>query len=145
MTAAKSSRVTKIQTPGAPNPPADNPSSEGEKQEVGADAAGHGVAGLDAPNATPAATATTKAEMDVDAMREQIRAEERAKLQEELQASITGAETVLKAPARATLDRPNRQQYAQMREHEVDPTTITSAVLTKDGWVCPAPAPAAKK
>lgn len=34
-------------------------------------------------------------------------------------------------------NRPGRAQYAQMRAADVDPTTLKSAVLTLDGWVCP--------
>lgn len=35
--------------------------------------------------------------------------------------------------------RPTRAQYLQMRAADVDPTTLTAAVLTKDGWVAPHP------
>lgn len=41
------------------------------------------------------------------------------------------------APESRVANRPSRAQYAQMRAADVDPATLTSAVLTKDGWVCP--------
>lgn len=34
-------------------------------------------------------------------------------------------------------NRPSRAQYASMHSSEVDPSTLKSAVLCKDGWVCP--------
>jgi len=39
----------------------------------------------------------------------------------------------------APAPRKGRAQYAHMRGHEVDASTLTSAVLTKDGWVAPHP------
>lgn len=32
--------------------------------------------------------------------------------------------------------RPARN-FRDMHAHEIDPTTLTAPVLTKDGWVCP--------
>ena len=32
---------------------------------------------------------------------------------------------------------PSRAQYAQLHSSEVDPSTLKSAVLCKDGWLCP--------
>lgn len=92
---SKSNRVTKVQTPGAPNPPADNPLSDppGGAQEA---------------------------------------------------AQATSTKTAATAPTGTMQDRPNRQQYAEMRADDIDPTTLTTAVLSKDGWVCPV-APALAK
>ena len=39
--------------------------------------------------------------------------------------------------AKVAVDRPSRARYAQMSADEVDPKTLTAAVLTKDGWVAP--------
>lgn len=57
-------------------------------------------------------------------------------------ASATAA-TAAKAPRAAAKakaeDRPIRSQYREMSAEDIDPTTLTSAVLSADGWVCPAP------
>lgn len=62
---------------------------------------------------------------------EQIRAEELAKLQAELRATEQSKGVGADAPVAA-------RNYREMRADQVDPTTLTAPVLTKDGWVCPA-------
>jgi hypothetical protein len=72
--------------------------------------------------------------IDVDALREQIRAEERAKLLAEAQ-PVQSATVATGRPAQQ-----NRGAYRNMRASEVDHTKLTAPVLTLDGWVCPPPA-----
>lgn len=35
------------------------------------------------------------------------------------------------------VDRPSRARYAQMGADEIDASTLTAAVLTRDGWLAP--------
>jgi hypothetical protein len=73
--------------------------------------------------------------IDVEAIREQIRAEERAKLMAELGTHVQAAQAVVGA-AQAAPSRTGRD-YRNLHAHQVDPKSITAPVLTKDGWVCP--------
>lgn len=41
------------------------------------------------------------------------------------------------AASKVAVDRPSRARYAQMAADEIDPRTLTAAVLTKDGWLAP--------
>lgn len=59
-------------------------------------------------------------------------------------ASASGkAPEAAKAPRTAAKakveDRPSRSQYRKMRAEDIDPATLSAAVLSADGWVCPAP------
>lgn len=91
MTKQTGKNVTKVQTPGATEQPANDE--------------GTGAANGDAQSSAPATAAKV-------------------------------APKVVKAESGVT-NRPGRAQYAQMRAADVDPASLTSAVLTKDGWVCP--------
>jgi hypothetical protein len=51
--------------------------------------------------------------------------------------SATSQPEAVKAEPESKLIRPSRAQYAQMNAADVDVSTLKSAVLTKDGWVCP--------
>jgi len=78
---------------------------------------------------------------DIDALRAQIRQEEQARARAELASQIQAASTVVgagdvAAPAAAPL---TRADYKTMRADQVDPTTLTAPVMTRDGWVCPVP------
>lgn len=77
--------------------------------------------------------------VDVDALREQIRAEEQAKLRTELQQQASAATAVAKAPAKRTTVAMSRGAYKDMHAHEIDASTLTAPVMTKDGWLCPPP------
>lgn len=81
--------------------------------------------------------------VDLEALRDQIRREERASLHAELTEQMQVASTVVskqagKAPARSKHD------YRNMRAADIDPATLTAPVMTLDGYLCP-PAPEAKK
>ena len=55
--------------------------------------------------------------------------------------------TIAQAPqakAKEPQVRPSRAQYRTMDASEIDATTLTTAVLTKQGWLCPEKIPAAK-
>jgi hypothetical protein len=52
-------------------------------------------------------------------------------------ASTESQPQALKAEPEAKLLRPSRAQYAQMSAADVDVSTLKTAVLTKDGWLCP--------
>lgn len=41
------------------------------------------------------------------------------------------------APQKVIVDRPSRALYAQMGADEIDASTLTAAVLTRDGWLAP--------
>jgi len=57
--------------------------------------------------------------------------------QGEPQAAATKVTPKAVAAESSVQNRPGRAQYAQMRAADVDATTLKSAVLTLDGWVCP--------
>lgn len=126
-TAPKSNRVTNVQVPGASAPA--STSSEVEKAEAATDkatdAATDGQAVASVEGVTTTAPGLTAEEADA------LRAEN-----EELRAQIAAAG---RAPAAGRELKPvqNRADYLTMRAVDVDPETLTKAVLTKDGWVCP--------
>lgn len=55
---------------------------------------------------------------------------------DDAQMAADSAAPVAEAP-KPVVDRPSRQRFAQMAADEVDPKTLTAAVLTRDGWVVP--------
>jgi hypothetical protein len=64
------------------------------------------------------------------------------------QPRIPGAEAAPEQPeTQAPAEAAPEQDAKQLRAADVDPTKIRRAVLTLDGWVCPAtsPAPPAKE
>lgn len=156
------SRVTNVQVPGETAPAANEPetsqpqataaepqvqaSSESEKQEVVTDAHVGGVFDIGAGAASGAGAA-----IDIEALRNQIRAEERAKLMSDFDAEMAAARHfAAKAAAeklgaaqgaRAEPGIATARSYKDMRAHEVDASTLTAPVLTKDGWVCPSNPP----
>lgn len=124
----KASRVTNVQVPG------ESPSSPEVKAEVSTATTlaaddnpsvgkeeGQGNGGADdAPAAGPSAE-------DLAALQAE---------NEELRAQIAAAG---RAPAAGHQAKPiaNRADCLKMSASDVDPKTLTKAVLTKDGWVCP--------
>jgi hypothetical protein len=132
-------RATNVQVPGEEQkkPEAEKP---GETQQ----AQGAGGAGAEQdPGEGGAAPA-----IDLDALREQIRAEEQAKLRAELSEQIQAAKGEIKA-AESVATKPaarplGRRDYLSMNADDIDPASLTAPVRTKDGWLCP-PAPEAKK
>lgn len=144
-TAAKatSGKTLNVQVPGETAPEQDTidraqeqPQVEGDKPETIVTDADVGLAG--ATNTAETATnlapgATDAGAVDLEALREQIRAEERAKLQDELSQQIRVAQTVVDNRPASTSSR----NFRNMRAADVDPKTLTAPVLTKDGWVCP--------
>ena len=117
MTAPKPNRVTTVQIPG-----------EARKPE--AEQAPPAPESLKSPEPDP---------VDMDALRERIREEERAIIHAELGAH---GKALTQSYLRSTA--PSKSDYANMRAADIDHTTLTAPVLTKDGYLCP-PAPEAKK
>lgn len=88
---------------------------------------------------------------DLEAIRAQIRDEERANARAELasqmQTAVSAAGTVLgtsSALPAVSLSGLTKRDYANMRADDIDPATLTGPVLTLDGYLCPNP-PEAKK
>lgn len=132
-TTAKTGKNLNVQVPGetAPEPLTGQATEPQAPILTDADVAGVGSAGsAGTAGADGNASSASGNGVDLDALREQIRNEERAKLQAELSSAMKAAETVMAAPSGA-------RNYRDMRAHEVDPKTLTAPVLTKDGWVCP--------
>lgn len=124
----KTTRVTTVQVPG------ESPSSPEVKAEVSTattlaaadnpavgkeEGLGNGGAG-DAPAPGPSAEDLAALQAENEELRAQIAAAGRAP-----------------APGREAKPVQNRADYLNMRAADVDPETLTKAVLTKDGWVCP--------
>jgi hypothetical protein len=131
----KSTRVTNVQVPGE----APKSNLETAAGGVGGDAtsAGGATSGSAPTNEAPKAE---RAAVDLDAMRAQIREEERANARAELGQQIQAASTVIAAPAPMR----SKADYRNMRAVDIDPATLTAPVMTLDGYLCP-PAPEAKK
>ncbi|MHA6903161.1 hypothetical protein ACEQ38_16995 [Ralstonia syzygii subsp. celebesensis] len=124
-------RDLKVQTPGEA-PQTDTTAEELETEGT-------------TPDAESAANDTPPAE-DLDALRARI-----AELEvqnAELAAKNAARDPVANSKAAAEADaaydrasrsisRADREKFKDMRAHEVDPTTLVAAVLTKDGWVAP--------
>jgi hypothetical protein len=115
--ATKSNRVTAVQVPGE-----SSASTEVENAEVNTETEDQGTAG--AAEAPSADTIDPEAHAALQAENEELRA----------QIAASG-----RAPAagREVQAVKNRADYLNMRSADVDPKTLTKAVLTKDGWVCP--------
>lgn len=114
--------VTAVQVPGASAPAAG--AIDNKEPEAGAGTAEAGAlagSGAAAPAMTEEATAALRAENDD--LRAQIEAAGRQR-----------APGKGDAPQAAPI---SRTAYLNMRAEDVDPNTLTKAVLTKDGWVCP--------
>lgn len=121
-TTPKSTRVTKVQVPGESAPVV--ASSEEAKAEVGTDTTAAAEADQGASAITPLNGISPEAHAELQAENEELRA----------QIAASG-----RAPAAGRELKPvqNRADYLTMRAVDVDPETLTKAVLTKDGWVCP--------
>lgn len=134
---AKPSRVTNVQVPGE-QPKNDKPADTSNALAAAVAGAAPGVV----TGSTDAATSGSAGPaVDLEAMRAQIRAEERDKARIELGQQIQAASSVIgdsAAPARSKAD------YRNMRAADIDPSTLTAPVMTLDGYLCP-PAPEAKK
>lgn len=140
-------RATNVQVPGEdpkkPEAEQQNAKPEGlgaEDPAQSQDKAENTGAGQTEGSAAPA--------IDMDALREQIRAEEQAKLRAELSEQIQTAKGQIQASetvaAKPGAKPAGRRDYLHMRADDIDPVTLTAPVRTKDGWLCP-PAPEAKK
>jgi len=140
----KNSRVTTVLVPGEqPKPVAEQ---QAPAPAPAPDPAPAPAPASEQPASQPeAAQAAAAPGTDVDAMRAHIREEERAiiraeemaKLQDELAHQLKAATTVLAKPDTAVAPR-SKADYRNMRAHQVDPATLTAPVLTLDGYVCPA-------
>lgn len=131
-------RDLKVQTPGEA-PQTDTPVDETVAKES-TDATGdNGTGDQAAANDTPPAE-------DMDALRARIAELEQQNA--ELAAKKAARDPVANGKAAAEADaaydrasrsisRADREKFKDMRAHEVDPTTLVAAVLTKDGWVAP--------
>lgn len=127
MSSPKSTRITNVQVPGA-MPPAQpesvqKASFDSAKQEV-----------IEAKQAEAGAPGTT---FDLEAFREQARNEARAELHAEIRAAKAVADKPAESIARSQHD------YRNMRAVDIDPSTLSAPVLTRDGYLCP-PAPEKK-
>lgn len=135
MTNAKNSRVTNVQVPGTPQNHAPDLAKESAEAAAAANAGG-------ATQSGPEADATAGHPIpNLEALRAQIREEERAILRDELGKQIQAASAAIggtPAPAHSKAD------YRTMHAADIDPTTLTAPVMTLDGYLCP-PAPEAKK
>lgn len=132
----KSNRVTNVQVPGETAPA--SPSSEEAKAEVSTATT---LAHADNPEAGAdqgAAAATDEGASGITPANG-ISPEAHAELQaenEELRAQIAAAGRAPAAGHKAKQVK-SSGEYLNMAASEVDPTTLTKSVLTKDGWVCP--------
>lgn len=132
----KRTRATNVQVPGeAPKQPEQSHQPEALKQPEPDLIDVHGTSPV-AMSAPPA--------FDMDALRAQIRAEERDQARHEISMQIQAAASVVNQPASASTIAGNRGNYRTMRAADIDHTKLTAPVLSLDGWVCP-PAPEAKK
>jgi hypothetical protein len=141
----RTSRVTAVQVPGA-QPAAEQATTSTAAADQQPDNGAADDQGASSASGKPETTeqATTSTEFDIEALRAQIRAEEQARAREELASQIDAAasriqaaSTVTGTPAAAAPR--TRGDYKAMGAHEVDPTTLTAPVMTRDGWVCPVP------
>lgn len=147
----KAPRVTNVQVPGEdPKKPEDTGTSTDSKAtDTGAGSAPQpGIDGTaQQPEGAAAGSGPTEGTdtgagqtFDIEALRAEIRAEEMAKLQDELaqqlHAANQAASTVLAKPDAAVPAR-SKSDYRNMRAADVDPAILTAPVLTLDGYVCP--------
>lgn len=125
-------RDLKVQTPGEA-PQTDTPVDETVEEQTPA-------------AETEAAANDTPPAEDMDALRARIAELEQQNA--ELAAKKAARDPVANSKAAAEADaaydrasraisRADREKFKEMRAHEVDPTTLVAAVLTKDGWVAP--------
>lgn len=139
-TSAKSTRITTVQVPGE-TPPANGPETSQPQggQQASSDSAKPEVTMADVGLHVGPGTAIAAREIDVDldALRERIRAEEHAKLMAELNTQVRAAQTVVEAGSAQAAPSRSGRDYRNLHAHQVDPKTLTAPVLTKDGWVCP--------
>lgn len=152
--ANKAPRVTNVQIPGEdPKKPegtgttttTDSKATDtgaGSPPPAGEDSAAHPPEGAAAgTSSTDGADTGAGQTFDIEALRAEIRAEEMAKLQDELaqqlHATNTAASTVLAKPGAAAPAQRSKSDYRNMRAADVDPATLTAPVLTLDGYVCP--------
>lgn len=145
MTKTTQGRALNVQTPG--EAPKENP--EATASTTGGTTTGHaeGAAAGDASEVIQvkldtAAVAGGGTAIDLESMREQIRAEERAIIHAELSAQINAARAVAERPDSPPL---GKNDYRNMRAADIDPSTLTAPVMTKDGYLCPLPVLAEKK
>jgi len=73
--------------------------------------------------------------VDVEALRAELRAE----LQAELAAEMAAAKTAVgKVAGKTKVSHvTGRNGFKDMHAADIDPTTLTAPVMTKDGWLCP--------
>ena len=137
---AKPSRVTNVLVPG------EQPGAATATTSTAAEAAS-AVGALPAGDTAPtsqvssdAGAGATAQSLDLEALRAEIRAEEMAKLQEELAQQLKVASAVVDKNVTAAAPAPrSKHDYRNMRAADVDPATLTAPVLTLDGYVCPLP------
>ncbi|MFM9438073.1 hypothetical protein ACFDR9_005176 [Janthinobacterium sp. CG_23.3] len=133
MSTVKTSRVLAVQVPGEALTPA--PDAAGAQLNLDQAPHSEGVKPEAPPEKVPELALPDLAEIRAEAM-----AQARAEIHAELGAQIQAASTVLQAqPVPAT----SRHDYRRMRAADIDHTTLTSPVMTLDGYLCPPP-PAAK-
>ncbi len=128
MPSDKPSRVTNVQVPGEPAKAVAD-SAERPSDEVLQDR----VAAINTPSA-----------VDMEAMRAQIREEERAILRDELSVQMQAASKAIEGTVGNAAAPRHKRDYRNMRAADIDPATLTAPVMTLDGYLCP-PAPEAKK
>lgn len=133
----KTSRVTNVQTPGEQKP-TDTPNTGAPAQPAATQTASttypDGTAATGTPPLPP--DSPTPA-VDLDALRAQIREEERINARRELGQQIEAAASMVGQPT-ASAQR-SKGEYQAMRAADIDPATLTAPVLTRDGYLCPLP------
>lgn len=146
---AKSSRATNVQVPGE-QPKAETITTAAGTAETQNASAGSAQLGADPAFTGTAAggetTTTSTPAIDIEALRAQIRAEERDNARRELGQQIEAASQVVgRSDSTGSAAAPrSKADYRNMRAADIDPATLTAPVMTRDGYLCP-PAPEAKK
>lgn len=141
---AKPSRVTNVLVPGEQPGAATSPAGTAADAANTNAAPPGGAVDVKQPEGdtgnTDTSTAGAAPAFDLDALRAEIRAEEMAKLQEELAQQLKVASAVVDKNVAAAAPAPrSKNDYRNMRAADVDPATLTAPVLTLDGYVCPLP------
>jgi hypothetical protein len=139
----KSNRVTNVQVPGAAPAAQPGPAADTDIATTSTVAADPAIVPAGAAPAAQGPAVDLAPTLDIDALRAQIRDEERQNARLELGAQIEAAASVVRTPAAGAPQR-SRADYRNMRAHEIDPASLTAPVMTLDGYLCP-PAPEAKK
>ena len=122
------SNVTNIQTPGETQTidPADNPETGADPVKPALTMVHKGAGKYEVVNAAGEVVASKLSKDEAKAM---------VDCGSVVAGETQTAEQVETETEEKTFDRPSRAHYATMRAHQIDPSTLSKAVLSKDGWV----------